>query len=111
MTGGAQHRDGELIEAGNGNHVCVVIQLHLQYCACIVISLHCCVTLRIKILSNIKYLQISLLKTLKPPCTEYLKEPGERIWDSDKSEGYTTHLPSDLTQDTSLSTVTLLLVF
>lgn len=114
MTGDDQCRDGELIETGNGNHVCIVIiQLQLRYSAYIVISGHCCVTLLIKILSNNKDHQISkfAIKTFNPPCVEYLREPGQRVLDSDKSEGYMTHLPSDLTQVTSLSTITLLVVF
>jgi len=57
------------LQTGKGNYICVVIQLKLPCCACTVISVHCCVTLLIKILRNINYLQISKfgIKTLNLP--------------------------------------------
>lgn len=49
-----QHHDGEyIIEISNGNHICIVIQLHItvvnallsMICTCVVIEVHCCMDL------------------------------------------------------------------
>lgn len=46
VTGDAQCGDGECIETGNGNHICIVILLciALLYYVCVVISVPCSIT-------------------------------------------------------------------
>lgn len=77
-----------------GNHIGIVTELRIaiancNFHLCCVFSVFC-ITAKTEILYNIKYLQIRTFNTKKKrhhPHMEYLKEPGQRVLDSNTSTG------------------------